>query len=541
MIYCVNPECKRPKNPRNASVCQNCGSKLLLHNRYHVLGVLGKGGFGATFAAANLSLSEPAICVIKQLRPATNDADVWELAKNLFEREVETLGSLLNHPQVPKLLDYFEENQQFYLVQEYIKGHNLYQEVKRHGPFSEASIQQFLSEILPILQYVHSRRIVHRDIKPANLIRRSDDRKLVLIDFGAVKNRVSSVVAGGADSTSAFTAFAVGTAGFAPPEQLAMRPVYASDIYALGVTCLYLLTGRSPKHLGCDPGTGELFWEKYVTVSEKLAKILKTMLAVSLRDRYQSAEAVLEALEMLPYEESMKQSLLAPLQTSLLPSSSGGKLPSSGWQDSGELHSQISTTPYPPSSPRKRLNSGVSTFGVPVTNKSVQPLLQNQPLRQPNTRSQKRAELTNRASLKLDAQAFLEAYKKGKRDFAQQDLTGFKLREVCLSGINLYQARLTHINLSRADLSNSNLGRIDLRQAILRKANLIGAYLVYANLEGADLRGADLSGANLKHANLKGANLCNASLLDAQVAPEQLASANTNWFTIMPSGKRGFW
>jgi serine/threonine-protein kinase len=118
-------------------------------------------------------------------------AHILPMARELFEREARTLGKIGNHPQVPRLLDYFEDNHQFYLVQEYISGSTLQQEVKRSGPLSEAGVKQFLSEILPLLQYIHSQQVIHRDIKPANLIRREQDRKLVLIDFGAVKNQVN--------------------------------------------------------------------------------------------------------------------------------------------------------------------------------------------------------------------------------------------------------------------------------------------------------------------------------------------------------------
>jgi serine/threonine-protein kinase len=256
MSYCLNPDCPQPKNPMHAAVCEACGSKLLLRDRYRVEKSLGQGGFGATFLAKDESLPGEPCCVIKQLRPATAGAHLLPMARELFEREARTLGKIGNHPQVPSLRDYFEDNEQFYLVQEYISGSTLQQEVKRSGPFSEAGVKQFLSEILPLLQYIHSQQVIHRDIKPANLIRREQDRKLVLIDFGAVKNQVSPA-ANNSDQT-ALTNFAIGTPGFAPPEQMALRPVYASDIYAVGVTCIYLLTGKSPKDLDYNPSTGEI-------------------------------------------------------------------------------------------------------------------------------------------------------------------------------------------------------------------------------------------------------------------------------------------
>src|ERR671933_2163662 len=307
MSYCLNPVCPQPKNSTNADTCQACGSKLLLRDRYHVLKDLGQGGFGATFLAKDVSLPGEPSCVIKQLRPATTGSHLLPMARELFEREARTLGRIGNHPQVPLLLAYFEDNEQFYLVQEYISGSTLQQEVKRSGPLSEAGVRQFLSEILPLLQYIHSQRVIHRDIKPANLIRREQDRKLVLIDFGAVKNQVGPAV-NNSDQT-ALTNFAIGTPGFAPPEQMALRPVYASDIYAVGVTCIYLLTGKSPKDLDYNPSTGEMLWQKHVQLSPHFAEVLKKMLEASVRHRYQSAGDILRALDLEPYLDSLAQGL----------------------------------------------------------------------------------------------------------------------------------------------------------------------------------------------------------------------------------------
>ena len=165
--------------------------------------------------------------------------------------------------------------------------------------------------------------------RSANLIRRQTDRKLVLIDFGAVKNQVNTVIAN-SNSQTAFTNFAVGTQGFAPPEQMAMRPVYASDIYAVGVTCLYLLTGSSPKDMEVDVNTGELLWQKLVKVSPQFAKVLKTMLEVSVRHRYKSAQEVMDALDMTAYADSLAQSLIAaPMVTSQPPRQDSGSIATS--------------------------------------------------------------------------------------------------------------------------------------------------------------------------------------------------------------------
>lgn len=538
MTYCVNPSCPNPKNPDHAVLCQACGSALLLRDRYQILGILGKGGFGATFATQDLSLPGKPLCVVKQLRPSTDDPNVFRMAKELFEREAETLGKVGIHPQVPRLLDYFEDQQQFYLVQEYIKGHNLHQEVKKRGPFSEAGVQQFLSELLPIINYIHAQKVIHRDIKPANLIRRQTDRKLVLIDFGAVKNQVNSIVASKTSAQTAFTAFAVGTQGFAPPEQMAMRPVYASDIYALGITCIYLLTARSPKDLEVDQNTGELLWENWVKVSPPFANVLKTMLEVSVRHRYKSADEVLHALDLTAYSDSLQQSMI----TMPLPQDKRSDEPFSS-----DLQSQISTSFSPKTSGKNSPPSGMNLSPLsPSNNPSPGGGMAYQMAAQSNAKlkaaKERMTEITIvKKKAKLDARAIIEGYEKGKRDFAQEELNGLNLPKARLSGINFYQSKLTDSNLQDADLSHADLGRTNLSQAILKNTNLSQAYLSYANLERADLRGADLTGAYLKYASLKGANLCGANLCDAQVTPEQLALAKTNWLTVMPTGKRGFW
>jgi serine/threonine-protein kinase len=528
MTYCLNPDCPQPKNAPKALICESCGSKLLLHDRYQILGILGKGGFGATFVSSDLSLPGNPLCVVKQLRPSTDDPNVFQMARELFEREAETLGKLGVHPQVPRLLDYFEDNQQFYLVQEYVKGHNLHQEVKKRGPFSEAGVKQFLSELLPILKYIHKQKVIHRDIKPANLILRETDRKLVLIDFGAVKNQVNTVIVN-VNSQTAFTNFAVGTQGFAPPEQMAMRPVYASDIYAVGATCIYLLTGKSPKAIEVDVNTGELLWEKLVKVSPQFAKVLKTMLEVSVRHRYKSAQEVMDALDMTAYADSLAQSLTAaPMVTSPKPPQDSGQILTSSV--SGTINSKFRS---------KNKNSGASPDNLSGGQMAFSTTNTNTPSRNKDHSS---VDITlSKRKRRLDEKAILDAYNNGRRNFAQEDLSNLNLSKAKLLGVNFFQCKLTGTNLQGADLSNADLGRANLTQAILKNTNLNDAYLGYADLEESDLRGANLTGANLRYAHLKNANLCGANLSDAQVTQEQIALAKTNWLTVMPNGKRVYW
>lgn len=552
MSYCVNPSCAKPKNPKTAQVCQSCGAHLRLNNRYQPLGILGKGGFGATFGAADLALPGNPICVVKQLRPATDDPQVYKMAKELFEREAQTLGKVGVHPQVPRLLDYFEQNQQFYLVQEYVKGYNLHQEVKKRGPFTEAGIKQFLTEILPILQYIHSQKVIHRDIKPANLIRSQKDRKLVLIDFGAVKNQVNSMVASNESAQTAFTAFAVGTAGFAPPEQMAMRPVYSSDIYAVGVTCVYLLTAKTPKDIGCDPETGEIAWEPYVNISQTLATVLKKMLEVSVKHRYKSAQEVLDAMAMAPYEAGMQQGMTTMITGFNAAATASSQSTGKGVASSSLASRNLSTSSRINGS-RSRSVSPVSAKVSPVVSTSVEngvsPVAANVNYNMAQGKGRRRSKTTDEAtskntiikSEKWKEKTFLAAYEKGRRDFANQVLNELNLSRAFLPSINCYNARLSRVNLQGAELSRADFGRADLSQASMKNANLDEAYLGYANLSETDLRGANLHGANLTYANLQGANLCGVDSSSARVTEAQILTAKTNWRTVMPSGKRGLW
>lgn len=278
-----------------------CRSRKLFRDRYRIVQALGRGGFGVTYLARDMVLPGLPECVIKQLRPKTTNQAILRRAAERFEREARILGQLGSHAQIPQLLAYFEHKGEFFLVQEYIRGYNLARELKTKGVSSEATVKRFLREILPVLEYVHQNQVIHRDIKPLNIIRCQDDDRLVLIDFGAVKEQI---IEAGELTQRATTQF-IGTVGFAPPEQLALRPVYASDIYAIGVTCLYMLTGRPPMEFESDLQTGEILWRKDVQVSPYFGQVLDRMLKVSLCDRYRSAAQVLRALELEPYLDKL--------------------------------------------------------------------------------------------------------------------------------------------------------------------------------------------------------------------------------------------
>lgn len=530
MSYCTNLDCPKPKNPPRVTICQACGSKLALRDRYRALRALGRGGFGATFLARDESLPGHPLCVIKQLRPSAEAQHILDMARDLFQREAKILGKIGNHPQLPRLLDYFETNNEFFLVQEFINGKTLQQEVRQGGPFTEAGVRQFLSEALPLIQYVHDSKIIHRDIKPANLIRRDEDKKLVLIDFGAVKDKVAP--AQDNSEQTALTAYAIGTPGYAPPEQMAMRPVYASDLYAMGVTCVYLLTAKSPKDLEYDPTTGEMLWRDLVHVSDHFADVLHKMLEISVRHRYQSVEAVLRDLDLEPYMDSLAQNLA-------FPNSNNGR---------GDHQMSSDGSGHQGRADRERMDSPSSRMAAAIRARRERANLRTGTSL--GTQNSNRYGLSNRnnrmttgsrsgGKSKLSAEELKQSYAKGRRDFSLLTLYSIDLQKLTLTGTNFAESKLKKANFQNSDLSGVNFNRADLTQVSLRGANLGRAYFTNANLQNADLRGANLNHATLANANLKGANLCGADLTGARVTDEQLVMARTNWSTVYPNGKRG--
>lgn len=280
-----------------------CRLNQLFRDRYRIIRPLGRGGFGVTYLAQDTSLPSNPLCVVKQLSPKVQNAKVLEKARERFEREAKILSQLGSHSQIPCLLNYFEYEDEFYLIQEYVKGENLAKEVKMHGPLSEGSVKKFLGELLPVLGYVHQNRVIHRDIKPPNIIRCKNDGRLVLIDFGAVKERISEA---GDDHRHTATTQFVGTVGFSPPEQLALRTNFASDIYSLGITCLYLLTGKPPLEFDYDPATGEVLWHKDIEVSDYFSDVLSKMIKIAPCDRYNSVTDLGRALELEPHIQELK-------------------------------------------------------------------------------------------------------------------------------------------------------------------------------------------------------------------------------------------
>ena len=312
MSYCLNPNCSHPtSNSVSVKFCTGCGAKLLLAERYRATKQIGQGGFGRTFLALDEYKPSVRRCVIKQFFPLAQGTNNVEKASELFKVEAAQLDELgHSHPQIPELLAYFTQDNQQYLVQEFIDGQNLAEEIKQKGAFNEDKIIALLNNLLPVLQFVHDKHVIHRDIKPENIIRRSDG-ELVLVDFGAAKTLKPTALS--------VTGTVIGTAGYTSPEQAIGKANFASDIYSLGVTCLNLLTQIPPFEL-FDVTEGEWVWRNYLStpVSNSLGQVLDKMVEGVVKRRYQSASEVLQALN----PTSIAPTIINPIQpnpTSIAP------------------------------------------------------------------------------------------------------------------------------------------------------------------------------------------------------------------------------
>lgn len=294
MSCCLNPRCRNPINPKDVQVCQSCGEPLnpVLRGRYRAVQPIGQGGFGRTYLAADEDRLGTQ-CVIKQFSPQVQGTKSLDKAIALFNQEAVRLHELGEHPQIPTLLAYFEQDGYLYLVQQFIEGQNLLQEMRQNGAFSERQIREVLADVLPVLRFIHRHQVIHRDITPMNILRRQSDDRLILIDFGIAKQ--INEAASGEPGTR------IGTEGYAPMEQFrGGRAFPASDIYSLGATCLHLVTEAKPDSL-YDPLEGRWLWREYlqdrgVLVSDQFAHMMNMMLKDLVSERYQSADEVMRDL-----------------------------------------------------------------------------------------------------------------------------------------------------------------------------------------------------------------------------------------------------
>ncbi len=283
----------------------------LLDGRYRVVQVLSSGAFGQTYLAADTRRPGHPQCVVKQLRAPGNSFTIVRTAHRLFKQEAEILEKLGKHDQIPLLLAYFEENNQFYLVEEFIPGTPLNKEIIPGKPWQEKQVIQLLLEILEILRFVHGHEVIHRDVNPSNLIRRQPDGKLVLIDFGSVKEVSHRIAEANGEMQRTI---ATGTPSYMPIEQFQGIPQYNSDLYAVGMIGIQALTGipsgELPKLQDLSPANPSgILWRNRAQCSSNLADIMEKMVHYHYTKRYQSTAEVIEALHKI---RSRPQRVIAP-------------------------------------------------------------------------------------------------------------------------------------------------------------------------------------------------------------------------------------
>lgn len=281
-----------------------------LGDRYIIIKQIGQGGFGRTYLAEDTQRYHEK-CVLKEFSPLLEgDADLQK-AEELFEREAGILYQL-KHDRIPQfkalLRTRVNDKKALFLVQEYIQGDTYYDLLKDSGKFSESEVIELMSELLPVLEYIHEQNLIHRDISPDNLIYRRSDRKPVLIDFGCVKQAANAV-----SRSQGHLITLIGKKGYAPEEQLRNGSSYpCSDLYSLAATAIVLLTNKSPEQL-YDAHRGIWQWEREVKVSSSLAKVLNKMLAYHPRDRYQSASEIANVLNS--QQGTLVNSLISRIRT----------------------------------------------------------------------------------------------------------------------------------------------------------------------------------------------------------------------------------
>jgi serine/threonine protein kinase len=278
------------------AISLSSGNKLA--GRYRVLEKLGEGSFAETFLSEDEHLPDAYRCVIKKLKTEVEEEAKLKIAKRLFDEEARTLHQLGSHPNIPQLLAHFEEDSEFYLVEEYVEGISLYQELSTGQRWSESYVVKLVKDLLDVLKFVHQKQVIHRDIKPSNIIRREKDGQIFLIDFGAVKQVTSQVTD---ENTMAPHTVIVGTPGYMPGEQLRGSPRMSSDVFAVGMIAIYALTGLNPAlgQVPEDEQTAEIIWRDRASVSPEFAAIIDKMVAYDFRQRYPSAQEAADALQAL--------------------------------------------------------------------------------------------------------------------------------------------------------------------------------------------------------------------------------------------------
>jgi serine/threonine protein kinase len=335
----------------------------LLDGRYRIASKLGEGGFGHTYLAHDTRIPNEPLCVVKHLKPASVDREYLKVANRLFTSEAQVLAKLGDHDRIPRLLAYFEQAGEFYLVEEFVEGRSLELELVRGYRMGEAQVIQILDDLLSILEYTHAQGVIHRDLKPDNIIRRKSDGKLVLIDFGAIKQVQNQM----AQEGQTVATVAIGTLGYMPSEQAQGKPRPNSDLYAIGVIGIQALTGLQPRELQEDYQTGELIWQHLVPNKTGLVDVLTKMTRYHYKDRYESAAEIRKVLanlgsHHLPTHQSVQSA--NGIQSTIVSTNSGNDL---------------GTEVLPKVPPTQPHNPAIDQPPIP----SIQPLVQ--PLPAPTT------------------------------------------------------------------------------------------------------------------------------------------------------------
>ncbi|MGF1523585.1 MAG: protein kinase [Leptolyngbyaceae cyanobacterium] len=302
MTYCFNPDCPSPQNPATHRFCQECGWRLQLGDRYEAVQPIGTGHNSRTFLGRDRTTLIKPQCLIKRFTPVGNTRLEREAAAERFRKDVVHLATASQHPYIPNLLSYFEREPHQFIVQDFLVGTHLDQQLQdKRGSFDSQEVRALLQDVLPILQHLHQHRIIHRDIKPVNLRQPADQSRWWLVDLGAIKPMTATRIA--------HPATAVGNAEYVAPEQLRGEATFASDLYSLGVVCLHLLTGLRPFDL-FDGINGCWHWRSIVPdVDAQLATVLDGMVQSALSDRLSSVAAVLTALGS-PHPIALEQAFM---------------------------------------------------------------------------------------------------------------------------------------------------------------------------------------------------------------------------------------
>jgi eukaryotic-like serine/threonine-protein kinase len=375
-----------------------------IQGRYYVVKQLGRGGVGVTFLAQDQQCFDSQ-CVVKQLKPKTTNPQTLTIARKLFNREAEIMNRLGHCDRIPRLLAYFEQDHEFFLVQELIEGHDLSQEIVSGQPWSEAKTLAMLKDVLEVLLIVQQNSVIHRDLKPSNLMRRRQDNRIILIDFGSVKQVSTQIIdaAGQVKQT-----VAVGTKSYMPMEQMMGRPGFYSDIYALGVIAIQALTGVEPRELPVDDD-GEIIWRRKlnprVHYQPRFLDLLDQMVRYRHQERYASAGAVLADLKQLDAAQNNDK------ETQIIPKTkpevaTAQSLPSSNIP--GE--SVVLFPPVPPQNNKLATPIPVvsNTNGVPPTSNALVSLVPKPAL----SRKTKRPSKSPRSKFKILPQVFPQTLSK---------------------------------------------------------------------------------------------------------------------------------